>query len=63
MSFHTTNGVLEFKKKPIILLILVYFYGTFYVKWVIFEAQNLEDKIPSLDCFREGKKDIVVFEK
>ena len=47
----------------LILWILVYFYSTFYVKWVIFEAQNLEDKIPSLDCLREGKKDIVVFEK
>ena len=33
------------------------------MKWVIFEAKNLEHTILSLDYLRKGKKDIVVFEK
>ena len=39
-----------------VLLSLGYFYSTFYVKWVILEAQNPEEEIMSPYFLREGKK-------
>ena len=44
------------KHSFIILWSLVYFYSTFYVKWFILGAQNLEEKIPSPYLLREKKR-------
>ena len=65
MSLYTTYEMIIgfYYEQQYILWILGYFYSTLYVKLVIFEAQNLEDKIPSLDCLCYRKKDIFVFEK